>query len=126
MSSRGESLSLFVIQRTFSLVRRGCDPEEVDRHLEQVSRWFVSTPPGEALSHEHAALQECERALARREAGTARVLEGARVEADATLEGARRRADADARPGAQALAAAEAQAAEIRARADRERAELLD
>ena len=47
--------SLFVVQRTFSLVRRGYDPEEVDRHREQVSRWFVSTPPGEALSHERAA-----------------------------------------------------------------------
>ena len=37
------------------------DPEEVDRHLEQVSRWFVSTEPGEALSHERAALAEQER-----------------------------------------------------------------
>src|SRR3954466_8139757 len=103
MASRGESLSLFVIQRTFSLVRRGYDPEEVDRHLEQVSRWFVSTAPGEALSHERAALQERERALARREAEAAHLLEGARVEAEATLEGARRRADADARAGAPAL-----------------------
>ena len=126
VSSRGESLSLFVVQRTFSLVRRGYDPEEVDRHLELVSRWFVSTPPGEALSHERAALQERERVLARREADAARVLEGARVEAEATLEGARRRADADARAGAQALAAAQAQAAEIRARVERERDELLD
>src|SRR3954451_3456248 len=108
MSSRGEPLSLFVVQRTFSLVRRGYAPEEVDRHLERVSRWFVSTPAGEALSHERAALQERERLLARREADAARVLAGARVEAEATLEGARRRSDADARAAARALAAAEA------------------
>src|SRR3954467_14822300 len=120
MASRGESLSLFVIQRTFSLVRRGYDPEEVDRHLEQVSRWFVSTAPGEALSHERAALHERERELARREAEAARLLGGARLEAEATLEGARRRADADARAGAQALRDAEVQAAEMRARAERE------
>src|ERR1700750_1840354 len=78
MSSRGDSLSLFVVQRTFRLIRRGYDPEEVDRHLEQVSRWFVSTGPGEALSHERAALQDRERAVGRREADAAHIIEGAR------------------------------------------------
>jgi DivIVA domain-containing protein len=108
MSSRGQSLSLFVVQRTFKTVRRGYDPEEVDRHLEQVSRWFVSTTVGEALSHERAALQERERVLERREADAAHILEGARLEADATLEGARRRADADAAAGREADRIAEA------------------
>src|ERR1700742_4541274 len=88
MSSRGQSLSMFVVQRTFSRVRRGYDPDEVDRHLELVSRWFTSTEIGQALAHERAALEQRERALARE-------LEGARLEADATLEGARRLAEAD-------------------------------
>ena len=96
MSSRGESLSLFVVQRAFTLVRRGYDPEEVDRHLERVSRWFVSTEAGEAFSHERAALQERERAVERREADATRALEGARLEAEATVDGARKRASAEA------------------------------
>jgi DivIVA domain-containing protein len=36
MDSRG----VFVVQRTFATVRRGYDPDEVDRHLELVSEWF--------------------------------------------------------------------------------------
>jgi DivIVA domain-containing protein len=89
MSSRGRSLSMFVVQRTFTLVRRGYDPAEVDRHLENVSRWFTSTEVGETLARERAALEQ-------REAEAERAVAGARLEAEATVEGARRRAQADA------------------------------
>src|ERR671914_1723714 len=89
MSSRGQSLSMFVIQRTFTRVRRGYDPDEVDRHLELVSRWFTSTDAGRAIAEERARLRERERAVASKEADMARVIDGARVEAEATLEGAR-------------------------------------
>jgi DivIVA domain-containing protein len=89
MSARGQSLSMFVVQRSFSRVRRGYDPDEVDRHLELVSRWFTSTDVGQAFTHERTQLQERERAVASKEADMARVIEGARLEAEATLEGAR-------------------------------------
>jgi DivIVA domain-containing protein len=126
MSSRGQSLSMFVVQRTFSRVRRGYDPAEVDRHLELVSSWFTGTQVGQALSHERAELQQRERSLGEREAELARALEGARLEADGLVEGARRRAQADAHAGERALAAAREEAAAIRATAEREREELLD
>jgi DivIVA domain-containing protein len=58
MSSRGQSLSMFVVQRTFSRVRRGYDPDEVDRHLELVSRWFTTTDAGRAIAEERARLRE--------------------------------------------------------------------
>ena len=59
---------MFVVQRTFSRVRRGYDPAEVDRHLELVSSWFTSTQVGQALSYGRAELQERERGLGEREA----------------------------------------------------------
>ena len=111
MSSRGQSLSMFVVQRTFSCVRRGYDPDEVDRHLELVSQWFTSTDIGRTFMHERSRLQERERAVSAMEAEQARGLEGARPEADATLEGARRRADAEARAADRTLAAAQEEAA---------------
>src|SRR2546423_6033858 len=95
MAGRGETMSMFVVQRTFRTVRRGYDPEEVDRHLELVSAWFTKTDAGEALSRERAELKERERAVAEAEARAARALEGAKMEADATLEGAARRAHAE-------------------------------
>src|SRR5947208_13580651 len=61
MAGRGESLSMFVVQRTFTTVRRGYDPAEVDRHLELVSRWFTRTDAGEALSRERGELRDRER-----------------------------------------------------------------
>src|SRR5215217_3216701 len=126
MSSRGQSLSIFVVQRSFSRVRRGYDPDEVDRHLELVSRWFTSTDAGRAFRHERTALQGRERAVASREAEMARVIEGARLEAEATLEGARRRADADKQAAERALAEAHEHATAIRADAEARRAEMLD
>src|SRR3954467_6340732 len=98
MSSRGQSLSMFVVQRTFRRVRRGYDPDEVDRHLELVSQWFTSTDAGRALVEERARLHE-------QEAGARRLLEGARLEAEATFEGARLRADADVREAEERAAA---------------------
>jgi DivIVA domain-containing protein len=73
---------MFVIQRAFNRVRRGYDPEEVDRHLERVSRWFTSTDIGQALTHERTQLLLRERAVAEREAELARGVEGARLEAE--------------------------------------------
>src|SRR3954466_15689357 len=97
MSSRDQSLSMFVVQRAFSRVRRGYDPAEVDRHLELVSQWFMSTDAGRALVEERDRLHE-------QEAEARRLLEGARLEADATLEGARLRAEAVARQADRVLA----------------------
>ena len=88
---------MFVVQRAFSRVRRGYDPDEVDRHLELVSQWFTSTDIGRTFTHERAELAQRERAVAAKEAEQAQSVEGARLEAEATLEGARRRADAEAR-----------------------------
>lgn len=87
MSSSGESLSLFVVQRTFTRVRRGYDPAEVDRHLQLVSSWFTENRMGQIA-------RDIEARAAEAEERAQRTLEGARLEADATLEGARRRADA--------------------------------
>ena len=35
--ANGDSRSIYIVQRTFTRVRRGYDPEEVDRHLQLVS-----------------------------------------------------------------------------------------
>ena len=56
----------------------------------------------------------------------ARVVEGARLEAEATLDGARRRSEADTQAAARTLAEARQEAAAIRADAQAQRAELLD
>jgi DivIVA domain-containing protein len=101
---------MFVVQRTFTLVRRGYDPAEVDRHLENVSRWFTSTEVGEALAHERTHLEA-------REAEVERAVAGARLEAEATVEGARRRAEADAE---RTVAAAREEAERITATAREE------
>src|SRR4051794_24846896 len=143
MAGRGETLGMFVVQRTFRTVRKGYDPDEVDRHLELVSQWFTRTDAGEALSAERQRLKEREHAVAEAEAAARRALEGAQMEADATLEGAQRRAAAEetaaererreadealARARAEAAAVVEAarrEAEELRAAAERERDELL-
>src|SRR3954447_20755643 len=106
MSSRGQSLSMFVVQRTFTRVRRGYDPEEVDRHLERVSRWFTGAEVHELITAERQRLEERAAALDAREAALGRDAEGARIEAEATLEGARRRADATLQEADQALVSA--------------------
>ena len=62
---------MFVVQRAFSRVRRGYDPDEVDRHLELVSQWFTSTDIGQAFMHERAELDQRERAVAAKEAAHA-------------------------------------------------------
>src|SRR3954449_8240811 len=95
MAGRGETLKMFVVQRTFRTVRKGYDPDEVDRHLELVSRWFTQTDAAKALREERERIEERERAAAEREASAERSLEGVRMEAEATIEGARRRAEAD-------------------------------
>ncbi|HEY6886219.1 MAG TPA: DivIVA domain-containing protein, partial [Solirubrobacter sp.] len=43
MAPSGESHSIFVVQQTFRTVRRGYDPDEVDRHLELVAEMFRSS-----------------------------------------------------------------------------------
>ena len=71
------------MQRSFRRLRRGYDPDEVDRHLELVSQWFTSTDVSRAFTHQRTELEERERAVAAREAEQARHVEGARLEADA-------------------------------------------
>jgi DivIVA domain-containing protein len=126
VSARGRSLSMFVVQRSFRWVRRGYDPDEVDRHLQLVSQWFTSTDVGRAFTKQRTELEQRERAVAAREAEQARHVEGARLEADATLEGARRRADAAAAAADRTLADAGAEAARIRRDAEQQRVEILD
>src|SRR5262249_14148748 len=71
-----DSHSIFVVQRTFAQVRRGYDPDAVDRHLELVAEMFNRGLAGE------------KRREAERSAAEARhELEAARLEAEATVEG---------------------------------------
>src|SRR4051812_10588207 len=97
--------SIFVVQRTFTQVRRGYDPDEVDRHLELVAEMFNRGRSGERR-------REAERVQAEARHG----LGAARREAEATLEGARKRAAAD-------IAAAAAAREEAAATAERARVE---
>ena len=80
---------MFVVQRTFTLVRRGYDPAEVDRHLENVSRWFTSTAVGEALAQERTRLEA--------RADGERIVAAARAEAEQHVRDYvdRRRREAD-------------------------------
>src|SRR4051812_49604349 len=85
MSRPGESHAVFVVQRSFRRVRRGYDPDEVERHLQLVSEWFTKTHAGEAArEYEHSQRE--------------------RLEAEATLEGARIKAEASAREAEAELA----------------------
>src|SRR3954468_20094345 len=93
----GDSRSIYVVQRTFTRVRRGYDPDEVDRHLRLISEWFARSRVGEEA-----------RELEQREAEA----KGAQLEAEATLKGARLRAAAE-------TAAAEAAFADARREAKR-------
>ena len=95
MAGRGETMKMFVVQRSFRTVRKGYDPDEVDRHLELVSRWFTETDAAKALREERMRMEERERAATEREASAERSLEGVRMEAEATIEGAQRRAAAE-------------------------------
>jgi colicin import membrane protein len=139
MTAGGDSRSLFVVQRAFRRVRRGYDPDEVDRHLQLVSEWFSHGRAGRTARDLEQELVARERAAAEAEAQSRREVEGERVEAHATLEGARLRAAADveeARREAERIVAeasaeaerlvaagcagAEARAAALRAERDRE------
>lgn len=92
---QAETRAVYVVQRAFRLVRRGYDPDEVDRHLRLVTEWFRTSTPGREALELKAQLTARERALAEREAQVQHLQESARVEAQATLEGARLRADSD-------------------------------
>jgi DivIVA domain-containing protein len=126
MTAGGDSRSLFVVQRAFRRVRRGYDPDEVDRHLQLVSEWFSQGRAGRTARELEQELQARERANAAAEEEARRQVEGERVEAHATLEGARLRAAADieaarreaARIVAEASAEAERLVAAARAEAD--------
>src|SRR3954467_597081 len=97
-----DSRSIFVVQRTFTTVRRGYDPDEVDRHLELVAEMFNRGRSGEQRREAH-----------RHEAQARGGLEGAKLEAEATVEGARKRADADIAAAEAELARAQEEAARI-------------
>ncbi|HEX6024295.1 MAG TPA: ATP-binding cassette domain-containing protein [Solirubrobacter sp.] len=109
--TNGDSRSIYVVQRTFTRVRRGYDPEEVDRHLQLVSEWFARSRVGEEA-----------RELKHREAAA----KGAQLEAEATLEGARLRAAADTAAAEAALEAARAEAERIVATARDEAAGIRE
>src|SRR4051812_50180141 len=61
MPSGSDSRSLFVVQRAFRRVRRGYDPEEVDRHLQLVSEWFASGRGGRPAREAQQQLRQRER-----------------------------------------------------------------
>src|SRR3954463_3068413 len=92
MARTGESHAVFVVQRSFRRVRKGYDPEEVERHLQLVSEWFTKTHAGESAREWEQSHRE-------------------RLEADATLEGARLKAEAMTREAAAELARAREEAA---------------
>jgi DivIVA domain-containing protein len=139
MTAGGDSRSLFVVQRAFRRVRRGYDPDEVDRHLQLVSEWFSHGRAGRTAREVEQELLARERASAEADAEARRQVEGERVEAHATLEGARLKAAGDveaARREAERIVAeataegerligaaraeAETQAAAVRAERERE------
>src|SRR3954467_14396591 len=137
MPGVGDSRSLFVVQRSFRRVRRGYDPEEVDRHLQLVSEWFAQGRGGRTAREAEQALIAREWAAAEAEEKSRKQIEGERVEAEATLEGARLkakgdieaaghdaqriRADAQAGRGLRAAAGAGAERILAEARAEAER-----
>src|SRR3954452_15131467 len=107
MARTGESHAVFVVQRSFRRVRRGYDPDEVERHLQLVSEWFTKTHAGEAArEYEHSQRE--------------------RLEAEATLEGARIKAEATAREAEAELAAAREETATQVARARAEAVGLAE
>src|SRR4029079_19316292 len=63
MARSADSLSVFVVQRSFRRVMRGYDPDEVEHHLERVSQWFSETGARAAVREAEAQLSERERAL---------------------------------------------------------------
>ena len=76
MTGSGESRSVFVVQRSFRLVRRGYDPDEVDRHLQLVSEWFHRSRIGDAAREIEQRLEARERAVAAAEERARRELVG--------------------------------------------------
>ncbi len=98
-SGQGQARSVYVVQRTFRLVRRGYDPEEVDRHLQLVAEWFRTNALGREAEELRAELRERERAVAEREQQVGHVEASRRLEAEAILTGARLRAAADTATG---------------------------
>jgi DivIVA domain-containing protein len=121
MTTGGDSRSLFVVQRAFRRVRRGYDPEEVDRHLQLVSEWFSHGRAGRTAREVEQELLVRERASTAAEEEARRHVEDGRVEARATIEGARLRAAADIeaarREGERIVAEAHAEAERIIAEA---------
>src|SRR4051812_24360009 len=109
MARTGESHAVFVVQRSFRRVRKGYDPDEVERHLQLVSEWFTKTHAGEAAREYEQSHRE-------------------RLEAGATLEGARLKAEAMAREAEAELARARQEAAGIgdQAKLDAAAAETIE
>ncbi len=101
MAEEADSRAIFVVQRHFRIVRRGYDTDEVDRHLRLVAEWFRKSDAGRfaaeaetRLCERQALLEQHERVVAEREEEARRLVEGARIEAEATLQGAQLRANA--------------------------------
>ena len=117
----GESRSVYVVQRHFRRVRRGYDPDEVDRHLQVVSEWFRDSRAGDEVRELEKQIQARERAVAEREQEAKRLVETNRLEAEATLDGARLRMNADKEEAGRILAQANQGAEEIRRRPDARR-----
>ncbi len=83
-----ESFSVYVVQRHFRRVFRGYDPDEVDAHLEQISRWFsaselskVSREEAERLGKREAAAVAIEQSARDMKEAAERALHAARGEA---------------------------------------------
>ena len=123
----GESRSVYVVQRHFRRVRRGYDPEEVDRHLQVISEWFRDSRAGDEVRELEKQIQARERAVAEREQEARRLIETNRLEAEATLDGARLRMNADKEQAQRILARGQrGRRADSRRRPSAQAAEILD
>jgi hypothetical protein len=96
MSSRDQSLSLFVVRRTFTRVRRDHDPDEVDRHLGLVSK-IIADARAEAERELATAGRAGEQLLAAARAEAAEAAQSLRAHAEDELRAyvERRRREAD-------------------------------
>jgi DivIVA domain-containing protein len=112
--NEAESSSAMAVQRRFDVVLRGYDPAAVDAHLKRVSEWFSQSRAGQLARDQERRFALREEQVSKREREVRELLDGARVEEQATLEGARLRAASQLR-----------EAERIRADAASERERLL-
>ena len=126
MARSADALSVFVVQRSFRRVLRGYDPDEVEHHLERVSRWFSESGVGQVARDAEAKLQERDRAVREAEAKAQRRVEDADRQAQATLAAANAEAATIASQHADAAEQARRQSESLVEQARRQSQTLVD